>query len=296
MFDEQLPAHRPRRLFRISLRASLAIVFLAAVGLGWVERQAEVQRDAARAIGRAGGGVLYDWQFRGGAPDYDGEPDAPRWLIDRLGPDYLGGVACVIACTREIDDSILIPVGRLASLRRLVLHDAAVTDAGLARLAGLGRLRFLDLSATDVGDAGLAHLGGLTNLEELYLQVTKVGDAGMAHLRGLQNLRLLYLGGAGVGDAGLEHLSGLKGLQVLNLVGTRVTDAGMAHLKALPNLQHVDLNGTRVGAAGLEYLKACPSLREVDLTPMEGDDPPHLITRAAIDAFRIARPEVKIDY
>ena len=87
---------RPFRV-RLSVRLLMALVLLAASGLGWVVNRAHVQRDAVAAIVRGGGTVLYDWDvtYVPGQPygdDYrltiNGKPKWPKWLIDHLGPDY----------------------------------------------------------------------------------------------------------------------------------------------------------------------------------------------------------------
>jgi hypothetical protein len=52
---------RSRRSFlRFSLRGLIVLVVVVGVGLGWVVRQAHVQRDAVAAIVGAGGAVRYD--------------------------------------------------------------------------------------------------------------------------------------------------------------------------------------------------------------------------------------------
>jgi hypothetical protein len=245
----------------------MILVLILGGELGWTVHRARVQRDAVAEIEGAGGGVLYKWQFRDGVPNPAGEPWAPRWLVDLVGVDYFGNAVYVIACTRKITDTILVPIGRLSRLERLDLSDSAVTDAGLVHLEGLSRLRTLDLIATDIGDAGLAHLKGLSGLRELYLNATRVGDAGLPHLHGLTGLRELYLGGSRVTDTGLLHLEGLTGLQSLTLAGTRVTDAGLVHLERLSSLQLLtigDGGGSRGGVtdAGTTRLRqALPGVK-----------------------------------
>jgi hypothetical protein len=48
---------------------------------------AHVQREAVAAIERAGGEVMYDWQWKDNALVH-GRPWASRWLVDRVGIDY----------------------------------------------------------------------------------------------------------------------------------------------------------------------------------------------------------------
>ncbi len=64
-------------------------------GLGWVVREANVQRDAVAAITAAGGSVTYDWEMSGGTVVPGGKPWVPRWLTDRIGVDFFGHVTSV---------------------------------------------------------------------------------------------------------------------------------------------------------------------------------------------------------
>jgi hypothetical protein len=257
---------------RCSLRTLILLVLVAGLLLGRVVDRIRTQRDAVRIIEHAGWGVLYDWQFIGGVPDYDGQPSAPRWLVDALGPDALGSVACVLADEIPMGSPILPAIGRLVDLRRLEIEGPGVSDEALAHIAGLRHLQLLSLGGNDVGDSGLAHLEGMTDLEELNLNATKVGDAGLMHLRRMSELKILYLGRTRVTDAGLAHLEDFEKLIALNLTETRVTDAGLRRLTGIRSLREVYLS------------------RVVD----EGGAP--LITEAGLDALRRARPDLKVEY
>jgi internalin A len=88
------PRRRWRRPpVRLSGRALMALILLVGGGLGWVAHRAHIRRDAVAAIGRAGGGVMYNWQFKDGIPDADGKPRVPKWPVDRVGVDYFGSAA-----------------------------------------------------------------------------------------------------------------------------------------------------------------------------------------------------------
>ncbi len=91
-----------RRRFQLSVRVFLFIFLILDVILAWVVRRALVQRDAVTAIVHGGGSVFYDWEwpgFRiqadgriaGGIPVQKGDSPWPKWMIDRLGPDYFAG-------------------------------------------------------------------------------------------------------------------------------------------------------------------------------------------------------------
>jgi hypothetical protein len=61
------PDQTPRRRPRLSVRALMAIVLVVGGGSGWLAYRIRVQRDAVRAVERAGGAVRYRWAFGGSA-------------------------------------------------------------------------------------------------------------------------------------------------------------------------------------------------------------------------------------
>jgi hypothetical protein len=116
-----------------------------------------------------------------------------------------------------------------------------VTDAQLDLLKPVAEQTFwLNLGGTAVTDAGLAQLAGLKNLQRLHLEKTAITDVGLAHLKGLAELRYLNLYGSKVTDKGLEHLKGLKKLQNLYVWQTAVTEEGAKALSA--SLTGVNIN------------------------------------------------------
>lgn len=92
----------------------------------------------------------------------------------------------------------------------LNLGGTAITDAGIAQLAGFPRLTMLHLERTGVGDAGVAQLAPLSHLEYLNLYATKVTDAGLAPLAGLPELHKLYLWQSAVTEEGAAKLASAK--------------------------------------------------------------------------------------
>jgi hypothetical protein len=270
------------RWLRFSLRGLILLVLIVGGGLGWIahiKRAAERQRDAVAAIRNVGGSVLYDWQLEGGKVRVkpgtniisDEVPWWPKWLVDRLGPDFFGHVKQVSfrilglagSPSGEIDDAMA-SVGQLGGLTHLTLIGSPVTDIGLAHLRGLSDLECLMLrGCTNFSDAGLEHLEGLVRLKELFLDDAKITDAGLAHLRGMRRLESLGLDRANVTDAGLAHLEGMSRLQFLNLRGTGITDAGLARLKALTGLRSLNLERSEVTDAGLAQLNDLARLKDL---------------------------------
>jgi hypothetical protein len=189
----------------------MIVIGLLCGALGEIVDRARVQRDAVIAIERAGGKVMYDWEWTWskGRPTPTGATRRPGrltgWLTDHLGIDYLSDVTSVDLRNRGSDE-LLESVGRLRKLEYLNLAGSPVGDAGLAHLEGLTALRLLSLDYTDVTDAGLVHLESLTRLETLILSLTRVGDAGLPHLKPLTGLRMLSLSWTRVSDPGGQDL------------------------------------------------------------------------------------------
>ena len=217
---------------------------VVAVPCSWlaVERdQARKQREAVDEIKKAGGTVLYDYQF-----DYRVEPFAagpapakpfgPAWLRNVLGGDLL------------------------ADVTNVYLPNSEVSDTRLEHLKRLPQLQVLNLNGTTAGDDEMEILKGLTQLRGLYLRDTKVSDAGLEHLKGLTQLQLLSLDHTKVSDVGLEHLMGLPQLHRLELDHTKVSNAGLEYLKGLPRLQSLYLGGNKVGDAGMQNLMGLTQL------------------------------------
>ena len=210
MQDQADLASRPwRRYLRFSVRGLIVLVLVIGGGLGWMVRSARIQRGAVAAIERAGGSVLYDWEWLDGKgqPVRGGEPWAPTWFVDLIGADYFRNVVAVEFLASSTPNDVLIAqVGQLTGLQQSRVFAPSLTDVSLARLEGLTKLFKLRLYGTQVTDAGLAHLKGLTGLDSLCLEHTHVTDAGLAHLRGLTKLSYLHIGHTAVTDAGVKEL------------------------------------------------------------------------------------------
>jgi hypothetical protein len=199
--------------------------------LAWTVRSAQVQHDAVAAIVRAGGSVRYDWNWADGAPNPDGRPRAPRWLADRVGPDYLGHAVSV--SLMDGTDAQLIAVSRLSRLEDLGIGSSPrITDAGVAQLEALSNLEFPALAGTAVTDAGLTHLERLHRLRRLSLIDTPITDLGLLHLKKLRCLEVLCLDMTDVSDAGLVHIKEIASLHSVFLLETKVTDSGAQRLNA----------------------------------------------------------------
>ena len=174
-----------RRFLRFSVRGLLVLMLVIGGGLGWIIRQAHIQRDALAAVVKAGGSVTYDWEWNNGKFIPGGKLWAPKWLVDLIGVDYFAHVTYVWL-KRALTDGAIVEVGHLTQLERLQLVGHFVNDGELEHLKGLTKLSDLYLTNNPVSDAGLAHLKGLTKLKFVHLNGTQVTDAGLANLNGLK--------------------------------------------------------------------------------------------------------------
>lgn len=189
----------------------------------------------------------------------------------------------------DLTDDDLRHLRPLTKLRQLTMVYAAITDAGLARIAQISDLEGLGfLWATRFTDAGMANLKALPRIRVLGLTASNITDDGLVHIARLSSLEELGLGGTRVTDAGMAHLRSLRSVRVLVLDSTQVGDAGLAQIKDLPNLEQLALDYTRVTDAGLAHLKDCKRLTHVSV--LETD-----VTRAALTALRQALPKCRIE-
>jgi len=177
--------------FRFRLRALMIAVLILGGGLGWIVHRAQIQKEAVAAIEKAGGSILYDWQYKNGRPFPSGKPRWPNWLVDRLGVDYFGN-AVFVFLPEQGSDAELARVGDLSRLETLWIRSPSVTDAGMAHLMGNTGLQNLMIAGSAVSDTGLAHLKGLTRLSKVSFYDTRVTDAGLSELqRGLPRVQIV---------------------------------------------------------------------------------------------------------
>jgi hypothetical protein len=167
-----------------------------------------------------------------------------------------GHVRELVANQLEIQDEDLHLVGWLPFITDLSLEQTAITDAGIAHLAGCDRLEWLNLWKTRIGDGALKLIGGMKHLRHLPIGGTLISDAGIKHLGGLKDLVYLGLRETQVSDAGIRQLAGLTRLESLNLMHTRVSDASIPVIIGLQQLKTLRLEGSRISEAGVGKLRA----------------------------------------
>jgi hypothetical protein len=129
-------SHPWRRFPRFSVRGLVVVVLVIGVGLGWIVRRVQMQREAVAAIRNGGGIVFYDWEWCNG----------------------LTNLSSLILDGTQVSDAGLAHLHGLTNLGSLSLGGTQVSDAGLPHLTGLVRLSVLWLGDTRVTDAGIRKL------------------------------------------------------------------------------------------------------------------------------------------
>jgi hypothetical protein len=290
------PSQKPvRRRVRVTRRLLMLVIVGLSVVLARTTNRARRQEAAIAKITRLGGKVGFDYNYivdRGNwPPSHGGDPPAPRWLLERIGPEYFRqanfvGFADPPPKVRAIPDLAFLE--DLPQVRVLVLDRTSFPDSELAHAHALNLIRFLATDST-LGDEGLAHLDDMAELWEIDLSGSRVTDRGLAHLARMPKLRFVELRSLTLTDAGLAHLSHLTNLERLTLEETPIGDDGLARLAGLGNLHGLDLRRTHVSDRGLVHLKAMPGLKGVALDKT-------LVTDNGVAELQRAMPKLVIRY
>jgi hypothetical protein len=130
------------------------------------------------------------------------------------------------------------------------LIDTNVNDEWLQNLGMVQELTGLDMTGCEaVTDDGLAKIAGLTRLRSLSVAGSQVTDAGLRNLKDMTEITHLFLGNTQITDARLKHLGHMKKMEWLDLRSTRVTDEGLKHLACMSDLWQLVLRDTEVTVA-----------------------------------------------
>lgn len=259
-----------------------AIVSNAAGGRLLVKSAAEIPRDPCAIVdvnlGRSAG------------------QNPPRFNAEDLA--HLAGLKRLVSLnlqqnddsSAQVDDAGMKYVGQLKQLETLNLGRTAVSDVGVAELAGLDRLRFLILDTTRINGSGLSHVTATTTLEELGLGgSTSVDDAAVKTLGRFTQLKTLALNLTGVTDDGLRSLKPLVKLERLFLQGTRISDGSVDVLVGFPELQQLELDRTRITDLGARRLVSLSKLKSLRLQDTH-------VSRETIDRLKQALPGCTITW
>jgi uncharacterized membrane protein len=95
----------------------------------------------------------------------------------------------------RVTDAALESVARLPNVTRLRLQNTAVTDEGVARLAGLAHLESLNVFGTRVTDTALEPMAAMKSLRTVYVWQTGVTADGVARLKAARPTLVVETGG-----------------------------------------------------------------------------------------------------
>jgi uncharacterized protein len=163
-----------------------------------------------------------------------------------------------------INDDTLDVVKRFPSLVGLTFDEAAVTDAGLTRIAALPLEEISLCRCFSITDDAFRQLAGFRRLRQLTLRAIPLTGDGLKLLPDDSKLAVLRLNETGIGDNAIENLRKLKNLTRLELRQTRITDAAVDILGSLSRLKMLDIGQTGITDAGVDRLgKALPGCKIV---------------------------------
>jgi hypothetical protein len=233
-----------RWIVQYRLRTLLVAIGALGIGLGWIGdkvRQARLQAAAVEAICAVGGKCAYDFEPEVYSDPQSGfrrgrfAPDAPEWLVDSLGVDY-------VAIVRGVE------------------MPSAVPDEVISQLASLADLKILKLYHSDIKPRSLSQLAPLKNLSHLLLSGPQIGDEHFRNLPPFPNLELLCLYDTQVTDRGIASLDRFTTLKAIHIDGTlALTNVSLQHFQTMPNLKELQAWNTNftVGAF-IEFGRSMP--------------------------------------
>jgi Leucine-rich repeat (LRR) protein len=138
----------------------------------------------------------------------------------------------------RIEDAELVHLRHFPHLKRLILHKTAITDEGLAAVAGCATLEELSLGRTQVTDASIAHVRRLPRLHTLAVPGARLTPAALKELAHLEHLQKLTVDRRfAEAENSAKHLGNLKHLRTLRVEGVnRLHPTVVSLRKALPGV------------------------------------------------------------
>jgi len=161
-----------------------------------------------------------------------------------------------LECAAEVSDDAFVELALCLELKRLRLHRAAITDAGMRAVAGLGKLEEFCACGSAVRGPGLEHLADCKSLRVLDLTGGKLTNDAVEALLGLPALRSVRLAGNPLTDDAAILLAELERVELLDLGETGITDGALATLKEHPTLKTLIVTNTRVTYPGVRDFEA----------------------------------------
>ncbi len=177
-----------KSLTRLSLRALLLLVAIAAVAVALWHRGARRQEMLVDGIRNSGSDVLYDWQIDLNKRDTiaNATPPYPKWLVDFFGDSYFYSVPFAKLNLSEKPKEPILRYGESLEELYIIRGD----PSSVFETAYLPNLRRLDVIVPDI-PLDLSFVVDLHTLEHISIDATRI--EGISTLKGLRNLRSLHL-------------------------------------------------------------------------------------------------------
>lgn len=187
---------RPRRYLTFSLRTLFVVLTVLGIWLGVIANRAREQREAVRAIEKAGGFIAY----------YGKQGERLKWEKGNRDFEFhLFHTAARVGITsNRITDETCSQIARLPELK-MVLLDGPVSDRGLSRLTNLQHVESVLLRRTEITNAGISQLQRMKSLEILDLGQTRLTDKNLEDLARLNKLFMLQASLKDVSNRGLNY-------------------------------------------------------------------------------------------
>ena len=179
------------------------------------------------------------------------------------------------AVTRA-DGATLARVGRLPSLRGLIVRGEGYSDDDLRSLECLKHLYFLALSGSAKENGNLSD-DSLRIIAETFPELKTLrfrrqpaltGESGV-DLRSLTKLEVLSFEHCGISSTGLAQMEFPPLLNNLTITGSDIDDRALVQISKLPNLELLDLSGARLTGEDLHRLTSLKKLKELRLPKLE---------------------------
>jgi internalin A len=155
----------------------------------------------------------------------------------------------------KIDDSVLEVVAKVQGLKGLSLDNCAISDAGVAKLAGLPLADFTIYQCANITDDGVAFLADANELTKLTLRDVAVQGTVVSKLPKPDQLVSLNLAQSKITDAEIGNLESLANLETLVLSQTEITDECVDALSKLTSLKRLIVTETGITSEGVEKLQ-----------------------------------------
>jgi hypothetical protein len=162
-------------------------------------------------------------------------------------------------------------ISRCSRLTSLRLGDARIATPAAEQLGRLRSLRELVLDARTLPGSGFRFLAGFPHLVHLRLEPGDVSlTRALAGVAEMRNLRILDLRGGSVKAADVSRLAGLEKLHTVQLSSNDLDDAGFAHLCKMQQMVCLELFHTGVTPRGFGAVRGLPRLRKVMFRDLVG--------------------------